>query len=85
EAAAVTELAKAWDATGNTWLDGAIAGSGGVARPIIISRILGGKIYSLPINIHTWQWTWLSSHAFADAGRPYFEHARWDDRTTRHA
>ena len=27
---------------GNHWVDGAIAGSGGVARPIIISRILGG-------------------------------------------
>ena len=120
EAAAVTELAKAWDATGNTWLDGAIAGSGGVARPIIISRILGGdpmaatqlnhgrqaeelieaglmldltdiaeaggwkdivkpsglldactldgKIYCVPINIHSWQWLWLSNQAFADAG-----------------
>jgi glucose/mannose transport system substrate-binding protein len=120
EAAAVTELAKAWDATGNTWLDGAIAGSGGVARPIIISRILGGdpmaatqlnhgrqaeelieaglmldltdiaeaggwkdivkpsglldactldgKIYCAPINIHSWQWLWLSNQAFADAG-----------------
>lgn len=42
EAAAVAKLAEAWEATGNTWLDGAIAGSGGVARPIIISRILGG-------------------------------------------
>ena len=120
EAAAVTELAKAWDATGDTWLDGAIAGSGGVARPIIISRILGGdpmaatqlnhgrqaeelieaglmldltdiaeaggwkdivkpsglldactldgKIYCVPINIHSWQWLWLSNQAFADAG-----------------
>jgi len=121
EAAAVTELAKAWDATGNTWLDGAIAGSGGVARPIIISRILGGdpmaatqlnhgrqaeelieaglmldltdiaeaggwkdivkpsglldactldgKIYCVPINIHSWQWLWLSNQAFADPQR----------------
>lgn len=120
EAAAVAELAKAWDATGNKWLDGAIAGSGGVARPIIISRILGGdpmaatqlnhgrqaeelieaglmldltdvaeaggwkdivkpssllnsctldgKIYCVPINIHSWQWLWLSNQAFADAG-----------------
>ena len=42
EAAAVTKFAEAWNATGNTWLDGAIAGSGGTARPIIISRILGG-------------------------------------------
>lgn len=42
EANAVAEFAKAFDATGNTWVDGAIAGSGGTARPIIISRILGG-------------------------------------------
>ena len=43
EANAVAELAKAFDATGNKWVDGAIAGSGGVARPIIISRIIGGE------------------------------------------
>ena len=43
EAAAVAEFAKAFDATGNQWVDGAIAGSGDVARPIIISRILGGN------------------------------------------
>ena len=42
EAAAVAELAKAFDATGNKWIDGAIAGSGGTARPIMISRITGG-------------------------------------------
>ncbi|RIV13324.1 carbohydrate ABC transporter substrate-binding protein, partial [Klebsiella pneumoniae] len=42
EAAAVGELAKAFDATGNKWVDGAIAGSGGTARPIMISRITGG-------------------------------------------
>ena len=35
EAAAVAELAKAFDATGNKWVDGAIAGSGGTARPIM--------------------------------------------------
>jgi len=38
----VSKFADAWNATGNSWLDGAIAGSGGTARPIIISRILGG-------------------------------------------
>jgi len=43
EANAVGELAKAFNATGHTWVDGAIAGSGGVARPIIISRIIGGE------------------------------------------
>lgn len=42
EAAAVAELAKAFDATGNKWVDGAIAGGGGTARPIMISRITGG-------------------------------------------
>ncbi len=42
EAAAVAELAKAFNATGNKWVDGAIAGSGGTARPIMISRITGG-------------------------------------------
>jgi glucose/mannose transport system substrate-binding protein len=120
EAAAVAEFAKAFDATGNTWVDGAIAGSGGTARPIIISRILGGdpmgatqlnhgrqaeelveaglmldlteladaegwrdivqptslldsctldgKIYCVPVNIHSWQWIWLSHKAYADAG-----------------
>lgn len=43
EAKAVKVLADAWNATGNTWVDGAIAGSGLVARPIMISRIQGGK------------------------------------------
>ncbi|MGV8984926.1 MAG: ABC transporter substrate-binding protein [Cypionkella sp.] len=43
EAAAVAEFAKAYDATGNHWVDGAIAGSGDTARPIIISRIMGGN------------------------------------------
>jgi glucose/mannose transport system substrate-binding protein len=42
EAAAVGELAKAFNEAGGNWIDGAIAGSGGTARPIIISRILGG-------------------------------------------
>ena len=37
ESAAVAELAKAFDATGNHWVDGAIAGSGGTARPITVS------------------------------------------------
>jgi glucose/mannose transport system substrate-binding protein len=120
EAAAVAELAKAFDATGNHWVDGAIAGSGGTARPIMISRITGGdpmgatqfnhgrqaeelvqaglmrdlesvaeaehwrdivrpsslldsctidgKIYCVPVNIHSWQWLWLSNAAFEKAG-----------------
>jgi glucose/mannose transport system substrate-binding protein len=120
EAAAVAELAKAFDATGNKWVDGAIAGSGGTARPIMVSRITGGdpmaatqfnhgrqaeelvqsglmrdltdiatkenwkdiikpsslldsctidgKIYCAPVNIHSWQWLWLSNAAFKTAG-----------------
>jgi glucose/mannose transport system substrate-binding protein len=42
EAAAVAELAKAFNAAGDNWVDGAIAGGGGTARPIMISRITGG-------------------------------------------
>lgn len=120
EAAAVAEFAKAFDATGNKWIDGAIAGSGGTARPIMISRITGGdpmgatqfnhgrqaeelveaglmrdltdiaeennwrevvhpaslldsctldgKIYCVPVNIHSQQWLWLSNQAFEKAG-----------------
>jgi glucose/mannose transport system substrate-binding protein len=45
EAAAVAEFAKAFDndGQGDKWVDGAIAGSGTTANPIIISRILGGN------------------------------------------
>src|SRR5687767_12607976 len=129
EAAAVAEFAKAFDATGNKWVDGAIAGGGSTARPIMISRITGGdpmaatqfnhgrqaeelveaglmrdlteiatsegwadamaapgmlesctldgKIYCVPINIHSWQWLWLSNKAFEDAGVPV--PANWDE------
>ena len=42
EAAAVAELAKAFDAAGDKWIDGAIAGGGDTARPVMISRITGG-------------------------------------------
>ena len=129
EAAAVAELAKAFDATGNKWVDGAIAGSGGTARPIMISRITGGdpmgatqfnhgrqaeelvqaglmkdltdvatagkwkdiirpstlldsctidgKIYCAPVNIHSWQWLWLSNAAFQKAGVPVPKN--WDE------
>lgn len=122
EAAAVAEFAKAFNATEHNWVDGAIAGSGGVARPIIISRILGGepmgatqlnhgrqaeelveaglmldltdiaeaegwadlvnpvrlldactldgRVYCVPVNIHSPQWLWLSHDAFGKAGVP---------------
>jgi len=120
EAAAVTEFANAFNATGNNWIDGAIAGSGGTARPIIISRIIGGdpmgatqlnhgrqaeeliqeglmtdltelaekegwrdivnppalldactfegRVYCVPVNIHSAQWLWLSHGAYEKAG-----------------
>lgn len=120
EAAAVAELAEAFNATGNNWVDGAIAGGGNTARPVMISRITGGdpmgatqfnhgrqteelieaglfrditdiaeagnwseivkpssllesctvdgKIYCAPINIHSWEWIWLSNKAFEEAG-----------------
>lgn len=129
EAAAVAEFAKAFDATGNHWVDGAIAGSGGTARPIMISRITGGdpmgatqfnhgrqaeelvearlmrdltdiaekehwkdvirpsslldsctldgRIYCVPVNIHSQQWLWLSNAAFEKAGVPV--PANWDE------
>jgi glucose/mannose transport system substrate-binding protein len=129
EAAAVAKFAEAFDASGDTWVDGAIAGSGGTARPIIVSRILGGdpmgatqlnhgrqaeelieaglmldltdvaeaegwkdivypsslldsctldgRIYCAPVNIHSWQWLWLSNQAFADAGVDV--PANWDE------
>lgn len=121
EAAAVSQFAKALnEQTEHNWVDGAIAGGGGTARPIMISRILGGdpmhatqfnhgrqaeelveaglmldltdvaesegwtdvihpsglldsctidgRIYCAPVNIHSWQWLWLSNSAFADIG-----------------
>jgi len=121
EAAAVSEFARLFnETTDHTWVDGAIAGSGGTARPIMISRITGGdpmgatqfnhgrqaeelveaglmldltelaeaegwrdivhpvslldsctldgRIYCVPVNIHSWQWLWLSHQAFEDAG-----------------
>jgi glucose/mannose transport system substrate-binding protein len=129
EAAAVAELAKAFDATGNKWVDGAVAGGGNTARPIMISRITGGdpmgatqfnhgrqteeliqagllrdltdlankegwanlvqpkslldsctvdgKIYCAPVNIHSWEWLWLSNKAFEDAGVPVPKN--WDE------
>ncbi|MEP2531439.1 ABC transporter substrate-binding protein [Shimia sp.] len=119
EAQAVSEFAKAFDATGNTWVDAAIAG-GEAARAVMVSRLTGGdpmgafqfnhgrqaeelieagllrditdiaeaegwadlvnpsslldactvdgKVYCAPVNIHSWQWLWVSHQAFKDAG-----------------
>ncbi|MCO6384816.1 ABC transporter substrate-binding protein [Oceanicola sp. 502str15] len=121
EAAAVQQFATEFESqTDHKWVDGAIAGGGGTARPVMVSRIIGGdpmgafqfnhgrqaeelieagllrdmthvaeaegwkdivnppslldactvdgKIYCAPVNIHSWQWLWLSNKAFADAG-----------------
>jgi glucose/mannose transport system substrate-binding protein len=121
EAAAAKVLAESYDKLGgDKWVDGAIAGSGSTARPIIVSRILGGnpmgatqlntgrdaedlvkaglmtdltelatkegwadfirpaklldackyegKIYCVPVNIHSWQWMWINPNAFKEAG-----------------
>jgi glucose/mannose transport system substrate-binding protein len=43
ESAAVRELANAFNAAGGQWVDTAIAGSGSVARPIGLNRIIGGN------------------------------------------
>jgi glucose/mannose transport system substrate-binding protein len=129
ESAAVAEFAKAFDATGNHWVDGAIAGGGNTARPVMISRITGGdpmgatqfntgrqaeelvaaglmhdltdlatkekwaevirpkalldgctvdgKVYCVVVNIHSWQWLWLSNKAFEEAGVPVPKN--WDE------
>lgn len=42
EAAAIKVIADAYVQSGNSWIDGAIAGAGGAARPLITSRITGG-------------------------------------------
>ena len=120
ESAAVAEFAKAVNASGDKWVDGAIAGSGSVARPIIISRILGGnpmgatqlnpgkdaddlikaglfedisdvakagdwehilrpasqlasctvdgKVYCVPVNLHSGQWMWTNRKVYEAAG-----------------
>lgn len=130
EAAAVAEFAKAFNGnTDHNWVDGAIAGGGGVARPVMISRILGGdpmgatqfnhgrqaqelveaglmldltdlateegwldvikpaslldsctidgRIYCVPVNIHSWQWLWLNNAAFTDNGMEI--PSNWDE------
>lgn len=120
EAAAVKVLADAFNAGGDSWVDGAIAGSADSALPVIISRIIGGnpmqatqlnhgrqaeelveeglmldltalakkenwadvvrplslldsctldgRIYCVPINIHSFQWMWVSLNAYKRAG-----------------
>ena len=121
EAAAASVLAKHFNNnTEHNWVDGAVAGGGGTALPVIISRILGGepmgatqmnhgrqaeelieaglltdltelaeaqnwreivhpvslldsctvdgRVYCVPVNIHSAQWIWLSHGAYKKAG-----------------
>ncbi|MFV0643366.1 MAG: ABC transporter substrate-binding protein [Sphingomonadaceae bacterium] len=43
-----------------------------VVRPksLMDSCSYEGKVYCVPVNIHSWQWMWVSNKAFADAGLP---------------
>lgn len=118
EAKAVKVLADAFNAGGDKWMDTAIGGGSGTARPAIVSRIIGGdpmeatqlnhgqqakelieaglmldltdlakkegwekyvnppslldactyngKIYCVPVNIHSWHWLWLNRKVFID-------------------
>jgi glucose/mannose transport system substrate-binding protein len=130
EAAAVAEFAKGFNAiAGEKWVDGAIGGSGDTARPIILSRIMGGnppcatqfnpgkdaddliaaglmqdmtelatkenwkaivrpasqlegctkdgKVYCVPVNLHSAQWMWTNRHVYEDAG--IAPPKNWDD------
>ncbi len=35
---------------------------------LLDSCTIDGKIYCAPVNIHSWQWLWLSNDAFKKAG-----------------
>jgi glucose/mannose transport system substrate-binding protein len=50
-----------------------------VIRPksLLDSCTLDGKIYCVPVNIHSWQWLWLSNKAFETAGVPIPKN--WDE------
>ena len=49
-------------ATAEKWKD--------IIRPssLLDSCTIDGKIYCAPVNIHSWQWLWLSNAAFKKAG-----------------
>ena len=54
------------------------AGPTSSPRPALLeSCTLDGKIYCVPVNIHSWQWLWLSNKAFEDAGVPV--PTNWDE------
>jgi glucose/mannose transport system substrate-binding protein len=49
-----------------------------VAAPQLLEGCtLDGKIYCVPVNIHSWQWLWLSNKAFEDVGVPV--PTNWDE------
>ncbi len=50
-----------------------------VVRPkdLLDGCTIDGKVYCVPVNIHSWQWLWLSNKAFADAGVPVPKN--WDE------
>ena len=131
EAAAVKVFADSFNALGggDKWVDGAIGGSGDTARPIIISRIMGGnppcatqfnpgkdaddlidaglmqdltelatkehwadlvrpksqlegctkdgKVWCVPVNLHSAQWMWTNRHVYESAGLT--PPKNWDD------
>ena len=130
EAAAVSQFADAVNnGTDHSWVDGAIAGGGDTARPVMVNRILGGdppeafqfnhgrqaeelieaglmlditdvaeaegwldivnpstlldsctvdgRVYCAPVNIHSWNWMWLSGPAYEKAGLEM--PATWDE------
>jgi glucose/mannose transport system substrate-binding protein len=35
---------------------------------LLDSCTIDGKIYCVPVNIHSWQWLWLSNGAFETGG-----------------
>ena len=47
------------------------------AQSLLDSCTIDGKIYCVPVNIHSWQWLWLSNKAFQKAGVPVPKN--WDE------
>ena len=79
EAAAVAEFAKAFDATGNKWIDGAIAGGGNTARPVMISRITGGDPMGATQFNHGRQAEELVEAGLMKDLTPLAEKGKWKD------
>jgi glucose/mannose transport system substrate-binding protein len=79
EAAAVAEMAKAFDATGNIWVDAAIAGGGGTALPVIIGRIAGGNPMGATVLVHGRQAEELVQAGLMQDLTPLAEKEGWKD------